>query len=939
MVVSCWYWFDPSEAALEDPNNSAFGKVSNRPVNRKKVATLDLVCHQYCESNIHDYPGGRRGRLPLTSRNEGDIACDYYWSLFDTAHLDRKYELAWGFDGYAVGTCAVTPTINASDNRDCGQGLITRTFSVAPGISAVQQIWVVDCDPFWVATACDQLDDIFWPDCQQLGSSVLGCGARDWSPNNPSTGGWAKVEHGGDDNCALIAIEYEDEIFRIEPDACIKIIRTWTVLDWCQYDPFDPNWKGSGRWTHTHVIKVRDEDAPVVTCTVGLCETQGLATIDPATGLCVNHITLTATAYDSCSPEDWLKWEYKIDLFNDGKGVHAGYDFRVGSLTKKEFAAGDTALVNHNPYADDNKNPFDASGTYPVGVHKIKWFVEDGCGNIAVCETLFEVKDCKKPTPYCLTGVITVPMPSSGCVEVWATDLNLGSYDNCTPKNRLKFYFDGDTSLRSRTFCCDDFVAAGAGDELNVEVEMWVEDEEGNTDFCKTTIIIQDVNDICPNGGSSIKGDIKTANKLEDTKPVNLELYKAGTMMKEAKGSPYAFLNLDASTNYVVKPSRTDEPLNGVTTADIVKIQKHILGQEAITNPYLLIAADVNATGTITAADMSEIRKLILGVTSEFKAVQSWTFVPMSYVFANPTTPWSAPRTANVTTVTGSVKSDFYAIKMGDVNQSATAGLASASTRTSGSMNMEIMDKAVEAGEIHKVEFKSSDFNNISGYQFTVKFDASAMTFEGVEAGALKTTEGNFGLSRVSNGIITTSWNSSKGESYSADQVLFTLVFRANKGVQIGQAITINSEVTAAEAYDATLETKAVRLNVRTDRGVVETGVFELNQNEPNPFNKQTTVTFNLPNASPATLTMYDVTGKVLRVYEIEGLKGLNTKVINKSELNGNGVIYYQLDAANYTATKRMVKIGSGRDALMTYNGLVLTLVLRIFCGFYDKAN
>jgi hypothetical protein len=27
MVVSCWYWFDPSEAALEDPNNGAFGKL------------------------------------------------------------------------------------------------------------------------------------------------------------------------------------------------------------------------------------------------------------------------------------------------------------------------------------------------------------------------------------------------------------------------------------------------------------------------------------------------------------------------------------------------------------------------------------------------------------------------------------------------------------------------------------------------------------------------------------------------------------------------------------------------------------------------------------------------------------------------------------------------------------------------------------------------
>ena len=275
-----------------------------------------------------------------------------------------------------------------------------------------------------------------------------------------------------------------------------------------------------------------------------------------------------------------------------------------------------------------------------------------------------------------------------------------------------------------------------------------------------------------------------------------------------------------------------------------------------------MIAADVNRSQSITAADISEIRKLILGTTERFKSVPSWVFVPSEYVFADRTQPWNYPVSSGMLMNKKENQVDFISIKMGDVNSTVTAGLQGSSSRTSGSMNMEIMDKAVEAGEIHKVEFKSSDFNNISGYQFTVKFDASAMTFEGVEAGALKTTEGNFGLSRVSNGIITTSWNSSKGESYSADQVLFTLVFRANKGVQIGQAISINSEVTAAEAYDATLETKAVRLNVRTDRGVVETGVFELNQNEPNPFNKQTTVTFNLPNASPATLTMYDVTGK-----------------------------------------------------------------------------
>ncbi|MFN8329769.1 MAG: hypothetical protein U0T81_00880 [Saprospiraceae bacterium] len=55
----------------------------------------------------------------------------------------------------------------------------------------------------------------------------------------------------------MISIEYKDEIFTIEPDACFKILRHWTVIDWCQYDPFiDPN---VGRWEALQVIKVRDE--------------------------------------------------------------------------------------------------------------------------------------------------------------------------------------------------------------------------------------------------------------------------------------------------------------------------------------------------------------------------------------------------------------------------------------------------------------------------------------------------------------------------------------------------------------------------------------------------------------------------------------------------------------------------------------------------------
>ena len=78
-----------------------------------------------------------------------------------------------------------------------------------------------------------------------------------------------------------------------------------------------------------------------------------------------------------------------------------------------------------------------------------------------------------------------------------------------------------------------------------------------------------------------------------------------------------------------------------MTTADIVKIQKHILGQEDLNSPYKLIAADVNRSQSITAADISEIRKLILGTTERFKSVPSWVFVPTEHVFADRTQPWN----------------------------------------------------------------------------------------------------------------------------------------------------------------------------------------------------------------------------------------------------------------------------------------------------------
>jgi hypothetical protein len=68
----------------------------------------------------------------------------------------------------------------------------------------------------------------------------------------------------------------------------------------------------------------------------------------------------------------------------------------------------------------------------PYGTHKIKWFVEDGCGNETICEYTFVVKDCKKPTVVCINGLSVNIMPTK-MVALWDTDFLQYTEDNCTP--------------------------------------------------------------------------------------------------------------------------------------------------------------------------------------------------------------------------------------------------------------------------------------------------------------------------------------------------------------------------------------------------------------------------------------------------------------------------------------------------------------------------
>jgi len=91
------------------------------------------------------------------------------------------------------------------------------------------------------------------------------------------------------------------------------------------------------------------------------------------------------------------------------------------------------------------------------------------------------------------------------------------------------------------------------------------------------------------------------------------------------------------------------------------------------------------------------------------------------------------------------------------------------------------------------------------------------------------------------------------------------------------------------------------------EEGDVAEGQLELFQNQPNPFNDQTVISFYLPQATKATLSIYDVSGKLLKEIKGDYSSGMNMEEINRSDLQGAGMLYYKLSTDTTTATKRMI--------------------------------
>jgi hypothetical protein len=446
-------------------------------------------------------------------------------------------------------------------------------------------------------------------------------------------------------------------------------------------------------------------------------------------------------------------------------------------------------------------------------------------------------------------------MPT-GMIVLWAIDFLQYAEDNCTLNPWLKYGirkcgqgtgFPVDAQgnpITNVQFDCT---------ELGTQcVELWAIDLAGNADFCETYVIIQDNNGNCPTGNKiSVSGALKT-EMVEGVEEGNVNV--SGTsnfappfsmfQMSDNVGV-YGFMNsVPLPQSLTISPAKDDNPLNGVTTYDLVLISKHILGIEPLGSPYKMIAADANKSNSITTFDIVELRKLILGIYSELPSNTSWRFVDKAQVFANPANPFAETIRENISVgvaLANLTDEDFLGVKIGDVNNTAVANsLMVSDDRSVGTLLFDVNDRDVKAGETFEVSFTAAD--KTQGYQMTLNLNGLSVS---EIVGGENVTASNFGVFVSPAGAFPPAepWRAGAKEgdalTVSVDGAKsFSVKFTATKAGKLSEMMSISSRITKAEAYSAAAGRMdvALRFDGKTIAGVG----FELYQNQPNPFVNKT---------------------------------------------------------------------------------------------------
>jgi hypothetical protein len=387
---------------------------------------------------------------------------------------------------------------------------------------------------------------------------------------------------------------------------------------------------------------------------------------------------------------------------------------------------------------------------------------------------------------------------------------------------------------------------------------------------------------------------------------------------------------------------KTNDPLNGVNSWDLVLISRHILGLTP-QDGFSLLAADANMSGTITTFDIVEIRKLILGTYSFLPDANSWRFVDKTLeqmILGNLDPLGTIPEfltsqivnaiplpnnfydaeyaTFMLPSGTQDNFVEFVGYKIGDIDGSAVPNnLLSLEDRNLSTLSTGQTTARGKKDEFVEIVLSSKEAQQLAALQITLNFDPNTIFVVDIHW-ALPTDEynaANTGWNIAAPGELRLLWFDAQ-DGFTADKEMPLCYIKVKLLRDIAEEtplFTKKDNTMESLCFSPTGVAKTIALGI-TDRAALKPAPA-VNSNLPAPLKIYPNPTLGLfrieawsDMEAAAILTITDATGRIVVTRSIKLVTGLNTLTSRQFPILGIGQYEVRLETEKSFYTARLIK-------------------------------
>ncbi len=799
-----------------------------------------------------DDQGQNMVTLTVTDSNDNESECVAIVTVIDSIppmlecenitlsclDFDGDFE---GLVGYSViDNCdgeevMVNVTVLVDATNECGIGVLTRRITVTDASGNVEicdQIITIEGpeDVFGEANITPPTSEIILTDCQ--------------SPGDLGDFGGEPVIDVENVDCADVEVTFSDMLLTAGNACNDTIIRTYTIIDRCQFDGVTM----AGMWVYMQTIVIQDLIAPVVVAPADVTLSGTLST-----ETCEFNFNIAQfSASDNCTPFDEL------------------------------------VFTNDSPFADDN-NSIDITGDYPPGTYIISVTATDLCGNVGEDSFSLTIPDTMLTLPC---GKIFAAITDNQTVTVNVNSIVITT-NPCYDYSNLVYSFSNVSSnVPTITFDCDDVFMPGDPGGPHKENPIYAWRGGMIVDECESQVQVTDGNNFCPDG--LVAGGVVTNAQGENVEGVKIKV--SGDMEVEKTTNANGFFvidDLEYGANITIEPYKNDDVLNGLSTLDLVRIQRHIMGTEPLAGSYQLIAADVDNNKTISSTDLITLRKVLLGVLDAFPENTSWRMIDRKYQFPDNENlfyeEW--PESIELLHFDSPTTVQFTGIKIGDVDYSARVNSRQISTRNT--LQSVIFEVVHQDGQLI---IRANEDMKATGMQFSLTGISESQVIHSSMEGF---SSSNYNINK--NGTLHLSWNTSGGNyvHISKGDEIFVI-----PGLNPGSLKLVQDRL-PSEVYilsDEVMITKSIEMNE-----VLEIHALSILSTSPNPWAEYTDVSFYISYEDHVVMNFYDSNGRFLHQKLIQAVHGRNDVRIDRSDLPATGMILYEVASSKEIQQGKMI--------------------------------